>query len=179
DVTATAPLRGLQVAEAGNGRGIAVTKVTANGIPVLYDTPPLAPGAPAPASATLANNNTQIVITFDKPLDATSIPPAADFLAVSNSVGKAPLTVAISGSAVTLTFDASYSGLTSVTIGYTPSSPVLKGQNGTAVAAFSSYSVSLPVTWNPADMGAGIVLSANNLAATGGGTARCVRATKG
>jgi hypothetical protein len=36
DVTATKPLLGLPVTEAANGRGVAVTRVAANGVPVVY-----------------------------------------------------------------------------------------------------------------------------------------------
>jgi hypothetical protein len=42
DVTATTPLLGLPVAEATNGRGLAVTKVVGGkpGLPVTYVPPP-------------------------------------------------------------------------------------------------------------------------------------------
>jgi len=36
DVTASKPLLGKAVTEAANGRGLAVTKVTAYGVPVTY-----------------------------------------------------------------------------------------------------------------------------------------------
>jgi hypothetical protein len=39
DVTAIAPMRGLPVTEAANGRGISVTKVVGKpGLPVVYTT---------------------------------------------------------------------------------------------------------------------------------------------
>jgi hypothetical protein len=36
DVTSITPNRGVTVTEAANGRGLAVTKVAANGLPVVY-----------------------------------------------------------------------------------------------------------------------------------------------
>src|SRR6185436_6074945 len=52
DVTATFPKLGLPVTEALNGRGTAVTKVVANGLPVTFSTvpdypPPIPPFTPA------------------------------------------------------------------------------------------------------------------------------------
>lgn len=44
DVSATKPGLGKGVSEAANGRGIAVTKVAANGLPVTYVVPVI--GAP-------------------------------------------------------------------------------------------------------------------------------------
>jgi hypothetical protein len=44
DVSATTPNLGKSVAEASNGRGIAVTKVAARGLPVVYR-PAVAPTA--------------------------------------------------------------------------------------------------------------------------------------
>jgi hypothetical protein len=41
DVTATKPLLGRPVTEAANGRGVAVTKVAVNGVPVIYFAQPV------------------------------------------------------------------------------------------------------------------------------------------
>ena len=41
DVSAVAPLAGVPVTEAANGRGVAVTKVAARGMAVVYVAPPL------------------------------------------------------------------------------------------------------------------------------------------
>jgi len=152
DVTAVAPLRGLPVSEATNGRGIAVTKVNMvaatgkpPGMPVVYAAASLLlSGPPAVLSAQVTSVSpapTKITMTFDKPLDPASVPPASAFLAVRNFIGKVPVSVTILGSTCSATLDADYGDPTGGTISYTPGSPLLKGTNGVAVAAFSNIPV--------------------------------------
>src|SRR5262245_45998737 len=133
---------GTPVTEASNGRGLAVTQVVRGAMPVVYAaTTVQTSGPPAPQLALLTDGDTAITITFTKPLDTSSVPPASAFLAVRNFVGKTPISVAVSGSQVKLTFDAAYPGMTGIMVNYTASSPALRGIDAQVVASFSNYPV--------------------------------------
>src|SRR5262245_57370159 len=86
-----------------------------------------------------SGNPTKITMTFDSPLDASSVPASAAFLVVRNFVGKVPIAVTVSGSTCSVTLDADYGDPSGGTISYTPGT--LKGANGAAVAAFSNVPV--------------------------------------
>jgi len=85
---------------------------------------------------------TKVRMTFDKPLDGTSIPPTSAFLIVRNSIGRNPQTVSIAGSTCDATMDADYGDPGGGTISYTVGSPPLKGTNGLNVATFNNVAIS-------------------------------------
>src|SRR5262245_27305250 len=99
------------------------------------------PGPPVPTAAAKVDDTvSSINISFDKPLDETSVPLPGAFTAVYSFVGRSPVSVTVTSSIVHLAFDAVY-GSTGGTVSYTAGTSPLKGSNGSAVADFSAYPV--------------------------------------
>src|SRR5262245_14350092 len=153
-VDATVANSGLPVVESTSGYGLAVTKVgPKGGTPVVYVPTSSGGGGTAPTltSAVQTDANVAITLTFSSAIDPAFVPAPTDFLAIANFVGKAPLSVSITGSTVQLMFDAAYSA-SGITISYTPGTVPLRGTNGAFVAAFADYPVAAASAWTPASL---------------------------
>lgn len=100
------------------------------------------PAPPVPVSASIAGNNTNIDILFDKPLDALSVPAPSAFVFKENNVTRPVSQVTVAGSTCTVKLAAAAPG-TPRTIQYTPpGNAPLRGTNGQVVAAFGPMPIS-------------------------------------
>ena len=170
DVTATSPKLGLPVTEASNGRGIAVTKVAANGLPVTYSTvADYPPGTGAEATAFLARTSgldathTSAYAALIDGLVADGVWPKFDVLHIyaTQNTATAQLNLVSSsypatlGGSITFTADRGYTGddggqATFINTGFNPATaPSPKYvQNSAHLSAWSLTSTP-PSSGNP------------------------------
>ena len=92
-------------------------------------------------------NLTELILTYNKPLDETSVPPTSAFTVRVNGVGRGSVTaVAVDGSEVTLALSRTVSyGEDGATISYTPGTPPLQDRLGNPAAAVSNQAVTSEV----------------------------------
>ena len=122
------------------------------------------PGATAdttpPALATATANGTSLVLTYDEALDEDSVPAAAAYAVnVDGGGATAPASVAVGGSAVTLTLGTAIIGGQTVTVSYTvPSTDPVQDVPGNDAAALTGRPVTnlsnTPATGKPQISGA-------------------------
>ena len=92
-------------------------------------------------------NLTELILTYNEPLDETSVPPTSAFTVRVDGVGHGSVTdVAVDGSAVTLTLSRAVAyGEDGATVSYTPGTPPLRDLLGNSAAAFSNQTVTSEV----------------------------------
>ena len=91
-------------------------------------------------------NLMELILTYNEPLDETSVPPASAFTVRVDGVGYGVTDVAVDGSEVTLTLSRAVAyGEDGATVSYTPGTPPLRDLLGNSAAAFSNQTVTSDV----------------------------------
>lgn len=103
-----------------------------------------AEAAPALDDAATDETGLLVILTFDAPLDESSVPATTDFAVTEDAGAIAVDAVDVTGAAVTLTLDSAISNGGEVEVSYTPGAERLLGVNTVPVAAI----VEEPVTNN-------------------------------
>jgi hypothetical protein len=116
-----------------------ILQTDGNPSPGAIDTTP-----PSVSSMAVTNTNrNKIVVAYNEPLDATSVPAFSNY---TPSGGKSVIGIAISGSVVTLTVDSNYSFGDAITLAYTLGTNKIRDIAGNNAPPFSATTVANGIT---------------------------------